>query len=54
MKTMDLQWYTMTNYKADFKGINVIFDKENVVNTMGEVVSKAGRKQIRIAETEKY
>jgi 2,3-bisphosphoglycerate-independent phosphoglycerate mutase len=54
MHTMDLQWYTMTNYKADFKGINVIFDKENVRNTMGEVVSKAGLKQIRIAETEKY
>ncbi len=54
MKTMDLEWYTMTNYKADFKGINVIFDKENVVNSMGEIVSKAGLKQIRIAETEKY
>jgi len=54
MKTMDLEWYTMTNYKADFKGINVIFDKGNVMNTMGEVVSKAGLKQIRIAETEKY
>ncbi len=54
MKTMPLQWFTMTNYKADFKGINVIFDKENVTNTMGEVVSKAGLKQIRIAETEKY
>lgn len=54
MKTMDLQWYTMTNYKQDFKGINVIFDKENVTNTMGEVVSNAGLKQIRIAETEKY
>ncbi|MBN1821417.1 MAG: 2,3-bisphosphoglycerate-independent phosphoglycerate mutase [Prolixibacteraceae bacterium] len=54
MKTMNLQWYTMTSYKADFKGINVIFDKENVTNTMGEVVSKAGLKQIRIAETEKY
>ncbi len=54
MRTMDLQWYTMTNYKADFKGINVIFDKENVTNTIGEVVSKAGLKQIRIAETEKY
>jgi 2,3-bisphosphoglycerate-independent phosphoglycerate mutase len=54
MKTMDLQWYTMTNYKADFKGINVIFDKENVTNTMGQVVSGAGLKQIRIAETEKY
>ncbi|MEN8117777.1 MAG: 2,3-bisphosphoglycerate-independent phosphoglycerate mutase [Bacteroidota bacterium] len=54
MHAMDLQWYTMTNYKADFKGINVIFDKENVTNTMGEVVEKAGMKQIRIAETEKY
>jgi len=54
MHTMNLQWYTMTNYKADFKGINVIYDKENVTNTMGEVVSKAGLKQIRIAETEKY
>jgi 2,3-bisphosphoglycerate-independent phosphoglycerate mutase len=54
MKTMPLQWFTMTNYKADFKNINVIFDKENLVNTMGEIVSKAGLKQIRIAETEKY
>jgi len=54
MKTIQLQWYTMTNYKADFKGINVIFDKENLNNTMGEIVSKAGLKQIRIAETEKY
>lgn len=54
MHTMNLEWYTMTNYKADFKGINVIFDKENVANTMGEVVSRAGLKQIRIAETEKY
>lgn len=54
MHTMNLQWYTMTTYKADFKGINVIFEKENVTNTMGEVVAKAGKKQIRIAETEKY
>lgn len=54
MHTLNLQWYTMTNYKADFKGINVIFDKDNVTNTMGEVVSNAGLKQIRIAETEKY
>ena len=54
LHTMNLQWYTMTNYKADFKGINIIFDKDNVTNTMGEVVSKAGLKQIRIAETEKY
>jgi len=54
MHTMPLQWYTMTNYKADFKNVNVIFDKDNVTNTMGEVVSRAGLKQIRIAETEKY
>ncbi len=54
LKTMDLQWYTMTNYKASFKDVNVIFDKVNPTNTMGEVVSNAGLKQIRIAETEKY
>ena len=54
MKTMPLQWFTMTNYKADFENINVIFDKPNLNNTMGEIVSKAGLKQIRIAETEKY
>ncbi|WP_346861769.1 2,3-bisphosphoglycerate-independent phosphoglycerate mutase [uncultured Draconibacterium sp.] len=54
MHTMDLEWYTMTTYKADFKDVNVIFEKDNVTNTMGEVVSKAGLKQIRIAETEKY
>lgn len=54
MKTMNLEWYTMTNYKSEFTGIHVIFDKENVINTIGEVVSGAGLKQIRIAETEKY
>ena len=54
MKTMDLQWYTMTTYKADFKNVNVIFSKANPTNTMGEVVSDAGLNQIRIAETEKY
>ena len=54
MHTMPLEWYTMTNYKSSFKGINVLFDKDNVENTMGEIVSKAGLKQIRIAETEKY
>jgi 2,3-bisphosphoglycerate-independent phosphoglycerate mutase len=54
METMDLEWYTMTNYNSDFKDVNVIFDKDNVSETMGEVTSKAGLKQIRIAETEKY
>ena len=54
MHTMNIDWYTMTCYNANFKGVNVIYDKDNVQNTLGEVVSKAGRKQIRIAETEKY
>jgi 2,3-bisphosphoglycerate-independent phosphoglycerate mutase len=54
MKTIPLEWYTMTNYKSSFKNIHVIYDKDNVVNTLGEVVSNAGLKQIRIAETEKY
>ncbi len=54
MKTVPLEWYTLTEYKADFTGINVIYKKENVTNTLGELVSKAGLKQIRIAETEKY
>jgi 2,3-bisphosphoglycerate-independent phosphoglycerate mutase len=54
MHTMPLQWYTMTSYKADFQNINVIFEKDNVSHTIGEVVADAGLKQIRIAETEKY
>lgn len=54
MHTLDLQYYTLTNYDDNFKGITVIYDKDNVKNTLGEVISKAGKKQIRIAETEKY
>jgi 2,3-bisphosphoglycerate-independent phosphoglycerate mutase len=54
MHTMNIDWYTMTCYNANFKGVNVIYDKDNVQNTLGEVVSMAGKKQIRIAETEKY
>lgn len=54
MHTMPLQWYTMTSYKSDFKNIQVIFDKDDVTQTLGELVSRAGMKQIRIAETEKY
>ncbi|RXQ87772.1 2,3-bisphosphoglycerate-independent phosphoglycerate mutase [Ancylomarina salipaludis] len=54
MHTMNVEWYTMTCYNANFKGVHVIYDKENVQNTLGEVVSKAGKKQIRIAETEKF
>ena len=54
MKTLALQYYTMTSYDASFKGVQVIYNKENLQNTLGELISKAGKKQLRIAETEKY
>jgi 2,3-bisphosphoglycerate-independent phosphoglycerate mutase len=54
MKTMDLYYVTMTNYDDSFKDIKVVFDKEHVHETLGEILSKKGKKQIRIAETEKY
>ncbi|MFC2136877.1 2,3-bisphosphoglycerate-independent phosphoglycerate mutase [Bacteroidota bacterium] len=54
MKTIPLKYYTMTRYDESFKGVKIIYDKQNVENTMGEVLAKAGKKQIRIAETEKY
>ncbi len=54
MHTIPLHYYTMTNYDDTFKGVGVIYDKDNVTNTLGETLAKAGRKQIRIAETEKY
>ena len=50
----NLQYYCMTPYDSEFKGLHVIFPKENVHNTLGEIVSKAGLKQLRIAETEKF
>jgi 2,3-bisphosphoglycerate-independent phosphoglycerate mutase len=49
-----LQYYCMTPYDASFKGVHILFDKENVVNTLGEYVSSKGLKQLHIAETEKY
>ncbi len=54
MTTIPLHYLTMTTYDENFKGVKVVFEKEKVQNTIGEVVSKAGGKQIRIAETEKY
>lgn len=54
MKKLDLHYVTMTNYDASFKGVHVIFDKDNLKNTIGEVLERANKKQIRIAETEKY
>jgi 2,3-bisphosphoglycerate-independent phosphoglycerate mutase len=54
MKRLDLYFTTMTLYDASFSGINTIYNTDNIKNTLGEVLSKAGKKQIRIAETEKY
>ncbi|GAB3962309.1 2,3-bisphosphoglycerate-independent phosphoglycerate mutase [Spirosoma harenae] len=54
MKKLALNYITMTNYDSEFANVKVIFDKDNLHNTLGEVVANAGRKQIRIAETEKY
>jgi 2,3-bisphosphoglycerate-independent phosphoglycerate mutase len=54
MKTIPLKYYTMTTYDESFKGVEVIFQKQLVDNTMGQVVADNGYKQIRIAETEKY
>ncbi|SFU40182.1 phosphoglycerate mutase [Pustulibacterium marinum] len=54
MKKLDLYYVTMTNYDASFENVHVIFDKDNIKDTLGETLSKAGKKQIRIAETEKY
>jgi 2,3-bisphosphoglycerate-independent phosphoglycerate mutase len=54
MHRMDLHYYTMTNYDASFKDIHVIFEKDNLYNTLGEVLAKLDRSQVRIAETEKY
>ncbi|MDR0370520.1 MAG: 2,3-bisphosphoglycerate-independent phosphoglycerate mutase [Prevotellaceae bacterium] len=54
MKTIPLQYYCMTPYDSSFKGLHVLFDKENVRNTLGEYISSLGFKQLRIAETEKF
>ena len=49
-----LQYYCMTPYDASFKGVHILFDKENVHNTLGEYLSKSHKTQLHIAETEKY
>ena len=54
MKKRKLYFTTITLYDESFQNINVIYKSDNIKNTLGEVVSKAGKKQIRIAETEKY
>ena len=54
MHTLPLQFFCMTPYDSSFEGVYVLFDKDNVMNTLGETISKAGLKQLHIAETEKY
>ncbi|MGK0387941.1 MAG: 2,3-bisphosphoglycerate-independent phosphoglycerate mutase [Maribacter sp.] len=54
MKKLDLKYVTMTRYNSSYEGIDVVFSKDNIKNTLGEVLAKAGKTQIRIAETEKY
>ena len=50
----NLQYYCMTPYDANFKGLHVLFPKENVENTLGEYLSNCGKRQMHTAETEKY
>ena len=50
----DLQYYCMTPYDANFKGVHVLFPKENVMDTLGEYLSRLGKRQLHTAETEKY
>jgi 2,3-bisphosphoglycerate-independent phosphoglycerate mutase len=54
MNTIPLYYCTMTPYDATFKGLHVIYPKDNADNTIGEVLAAAGKHQLRIAETEKY
>ncbi|MDX9789935.1 MAG: 2,3-bisphosphoglycerate-independent phosphoglycerate mutase [Candidatus Kapabacteria bacterium] len=54
MHKLNLYYVTMTNYDDTFQNVHVIYDKDNITETLGEVLEKAGKTQIRIAETEKY
>ena len=54
MKKLNLHLYSMTSYDATFENVRVIYEKDNLVNTLGEVLTKVDRTQVRIAETEKY
>ncbi len=54
MHKLKLYFVTLTNYDDSYTGVHVVYDKDNLQDTLGEVLEKAGKKQIRIAETEKY
>jgi len=54
MHKLNLHYVTLTNYDDSYEGINVVFNKDNLTETLGEILEKHNKKQIRIAETEKY
>ncbi len=54
MKKLSLNYTTMTKYDESFKNVHVVFENDDLKNTLGEIIAKHGLKQIRIAETEKY
>ncbi len=54
MKTLPLRYLTLTNYSQNFENIEVVFEDQDLNQTLGEIIAKNGKKQIRIAETEKY
>ena len=54
MHKLNLHYVTLTNYDDTFEGVHVVYGKDNIQQTLGEVLSTNGKKQIRIAETEKY
>ena len=54
MHPLLLRYITLTNYDKSFRNIEIIFNKENLSETLGEILSKSGKTQVRIAETEKY
>ena len=54
MKKLSLHYTTLTRYDETFKGVEVVFENDNLVNTLGDVLAQHHKKQIRIAETEKY
>jgi 2,3-bisphosphoglycerate-independent phosphoglycerate mutase len=54
MKTLTLHYTTITQYDQSFKGVNVVFENDDLKNTLGEILEQHGKTQVRIAETEKY
>ncbi|MCT4616360.1 MAG: 2,3-bisphosphoglycerate-independent phosphoglycerate mutase [Marinifilaceae bacterium] len=54
MNTLPVHWATMTCYNSNFKNVNVIFDKQDIKKSLGQIVAENGMSQVRIAETEKY